>query len=76
MRDAGVTLNDTPKIHSKDPTIDDHFITFKDSDIRIPLQLSGVFSYFHTRKPTLSELHEFPNFFLTPDANDWNPNCQ
>ena len=69
MRASGVTLNDTPKIHSKDPTIDDYCITFEDSDLRIPLQLSGVFSYFHTRKPTLSELHECPKLFLTPDAN-------
>ena len=76
MRAAGVTLNETTKIHSKDPTIDDHCITFEDSDLRIPLQLSGVFSYFHTRKQTLSELHECPKLFLTPDANDWNPHCQ
>ena len=76
MRAAGVTLNDTPKIHSKDHTIDDHCITFEDSDIRILLHLSGVFSYFHTIKPTLSELHECPKLFLTPDANDCNPHCQ
>ena len=37
MRAAGVTLNDTPNIHSKDPTIDDHCITFEDTDLRIPL---------------------------------------
>ena len=43
MRAAEVTLNETPKIHSKDQTIDDHCITFEDSDLRIPLQLSGVF---------------------------------
>ena len=76
MRAARVTLNETPKIHSKDPTIDGHCITFEDSDIGIPLQLTGVFSYFHTRKPTVSELHECPKLFLTPDANDWNPHCQ
>ena len=76
MRSSGVTPNYTPKIHSKDPTIYDHCITFKDSDLRIPLQLTGVFSYFHTRKPTLSELHECPKLFLTPDVNDWNPHCQ
>ena len=76
IRAAGVTLNDTPNIHSKDLTIDDHCITFEDSDLRIPLQLSGVFSYFHTRKPTLSELHECPKLFLSSDANDWNPHCQ
>ena len=69
MRAAGVTLNDTPKIHRKYPTINDHCITFEGSDLRIPLQLSGVFSYFHTRKPTLSEIHECSNLFLTPDLN-------
>ena len=76
MRAVGVTLNERPKIHSKDPTIDDHYITFEESDLRIPLQLSGVFSYFHTRKPTFSELYECPKLFLTPDANDWNPYFQ
>ena len=40
MRSAGVTLNETPEIHRKDPTIDDHCITFEDSDLRIPLQLT------------------------------------
>ena len=76
IRAAGVTLNDTPKIHSKDPTIYNHCITFEDSDLRIPLQLSGFFSYFYTIKSTLSELHECPKLFLTPDVNDWNPHCQ
>ena len=75
MRAAGVALNETPNIHSKDPKIDNHCITFEDSDIRIPLQLTGVFSYFHTRKPTLSVLHECPKLFLTLDTNDWNPHC-
>ena len=68
--------NGKSKVHSKDPTINDHCITFEESDLRIPLQLSGVFSYFHTRKPTFSELHECSKLFLTPDANDWNPHCQ
>ena len=54
VRAARVTLNETQKIHSKDPTIDYHCITFEDSDLRIPLQLTGLFLYFHTRKPTLS----------------------
>ena len=76
MRAAGVTFNETLNIHSKYPTIDDHYITFEDSDLRIPLQLTGVFLYFHTRKPKLSELHECPKLFLTPDANYWNPHCQ
>ena len=76
MRAAGVTLNETPKIHSKDPTIYNHCINFEYSDLRIPLHLTGVFLYFHTRKPTLLELHECPKLFLTLDANYWNPHFQ
>ena len=75
MRAAGVLVNDRPKIHCKDPTVDDHCIQFEDCDLRIPLQLSGIFSYFHTRMPELNELHECNKLFLTPDAEDWNPNC-
>ena len=32
----------------KDPNELDHVIIFKDEYLRIPLQLNGTFSYFHT----------------------------
>jgi len=52
MREGGVVVNDIPKIHVKDPTVEDHSITFPDEpDLLIPLQLSGIFSYFYTRRP-------------------------
>ena len=63
MRASGVTLNETPKIHSKDPTIDDHCITFEDSDLRIPLQLSGVFSYFHKKADIFRNYMSVPSYF-------------
>ena len=75
MREGGVTVNDTPKVHCVEPTIEDHCITFKDSDLRIPLQLNGVFSYFNTRKPLPSELYDKDRVFLTPDAGEWNAYC-
>ena len=50
MRASGVTLNETPKIHSKDSTIDDQCITLEDSDLRISLQLYGVFFVFSHKK--------------------------
>ena len=56
-----------------DPLVDNHCIKFNDSDIRIPLKLHGIFSYFKSRKPTLKELHELPKLFLTSDADDWSP---
>ena len=75
MRAGGATVNDTAKTHCNDPTVDNHCIIFKNADLKIPLQLSGTFSYFHTRLPTIKELHHCDKVFITPDASDWNPNC-
>ena len=35
----GVTVNEVPKIHKEDPTVDDHAITFVETGFRIPLSL-------------------------------------
>ena len=37
MREGGVQVNDIPKIHCTDPDIDDHCISFKDTELRIQL---------------------------------------
>ena len=76
MRAGCFIVNDVPKIHCEDPEVDNHCVSFDDSDLRIPLQFNGVFSYFHTRVPTESELHECAKVFLTPELSDWNPHCQ
>ena len=75
MRAGGATVNDTAKIHCPDPTVNDHCILFPNADLKIPLQLTGTFSYFHTRLPLIQELHDCDKVFITPDASDWNPNC-
>jgi len=76
MREGGVVVNDVPKIHTKNPTVKDHSISFHDEpDLLIPLHLSGIFSYFCTRRPEEKELFEYNKLFLTPDASDWNPYC-
>ena len=75
MRAGGIIVNDTAKIHCADPTTNDHCILFPTSDLRIPLQLHGIFSYFHSRLPTITELYDCDKYFITPDASDWNPNC-
>ena len=75
MRAGGVEVNEKAKIHCDDPTIDDHCIIFKESELRIPLQLKGIFSYFPSRQPTIDELHNCDKVFITPDSSDWNPNC-
>lgn len=76
LRAGGVSVHDVPKIHCEDPDVNDHCISFDQSELRIPLQLNGIFSYFHSRVPTSRELHECEKIFLTPDSNDWNPHCK
>jgi len=72
MREHGITVNDTPKIQLPNPSVDDHAILL-DSTFRIPLSLSGVFSYFETRKPTLEDLQALSDniYLLTPE--EFNP---
>ena len=55
MRASGVQVNGVPKIHCDDLTTNDHFISFKDIDLWIPLQLFGTFSYFHTTSQCLKK---------------------
>ena len=49
MREAGLTVNDTPKIHIKEPTLLDHAIICDEFDLHIRLHLHGIFSCFKTR---------------------------
>ena len=76
LRADSVIVNNVPMIHCEDPAVDDHCVSFEHSELRIPLQLNGVFSYFHTRFPTERELHKCEKVFLTPDSSDWNPHYQ
>ena len=73
MREAGIQVNDVPKIHVDDPTVEDHSIYFKDFDLRIPLSLWGIFSYFSSRKPVDADVDNTETIFITPDGPSWNP---
>ena len=65
-------VNDVPKIHKEDPTVDDHMITFVEMGFRIPLSLWGIFSYFPTSKPTYDDLlNPTEVYILSPTS--WNP---
>ena len=46
MCEAGIKVNDIPKIQVKNPTVDDHTIIFPQGNLWIPLSLWGIFSYF------------------------------
>lgn len=71
--EAGVTVNDVPKIHVTDPSEEDHAITFPDDTFRIPLRLHGIFSYFSTCVPTSQQVEECDNVYLLTPENHWNP---
>ena len=76
MREAGLIVNDKPKIHCQDPSAEDHTIYDKEHDLRIPLQLDGIFSYFPTRSLTQDELEfaeDYPVVLLSPDSPSWDP---
>lgn len=75
LREAGHTVNECPKFQSVQPSIDDHCIILDgiDSKVRVPLQLHGIFSYFHTRKPTHDEVFGCSKVFMTPDCAYWDP---
>ena len=75
VREAGITLNETPKIQCNEPSIDDHSMYIKEIDMRIHLHLHGIISYFTTRKPTQDEIHSLPWIHLTPDAPEWDPHA-
>ena len=72
LREAGLQVNERAKIHTEDPTADDHSIIFPTTSFRIPLQLFGIFSYFSTTKPTENDmLAGYDVYVMTPER--WNP---
>ena len=72
LQEAGIVVNETPKIQIKDPSVEDHSFFFPETGERIPLSLWGIFSYFLTTKPASSTLQETENVYvLTPPI--WNP---
>jgi hypothetical protein len=78
LREGGHVVNDVPKYQLTDPTIEDHCILLSGTEptARIPLQLYGTFSFFHTRKPTDDEIIGCTKIIMTPDSEFWNPYCE
>eukprot|EP00957_Ditylum_brightwellii_P170821 13001887-Ditylum_brightwellii.AAC.1 len=75
LREAEIRVNDTPKIHKVNPTVDDHAITFLGEGLRISLSLWGVFSYFPTSKPLIEEVNTSESVYkLTPNNGTHMPN--
>ena len=55
LREAGIQINEIPKIHVISPTEEHHTIIFQETNFRNPLTLHGTFSYFPPSKPTTQE---------------------
>ena len=75
LREAGIHINEVPKIHVTSPTEEHHAIIFQETNFRIPLTFHGTFSYFPTSKPSTQELEEPEDVYvLTPTT--WNPHSE
>jgi hypothetical protein len=75
MRLSGLLVDECPKFLARNASITNHSIFFPDHDIRIPLHLRGIVSYFPCRRPTREELNDSSllTLNLTPDTPEWNP---
>ena len=84
IREAGLIVNDVPRIHTRqeDLTNQTHCIVSRvDGDdngtnLNIHMNSDGIFSYFPTRKLTMDGLEEceyMETVYLIPDAAQWNP---
>ena len=73
MREAGLEVREIPKIHVKEPTVEEHSIYFSVESLRIPLSLNGIFSSFPTRRTTTQDLIDGIPVLITPEGPTWNP---
>jgi hypothetical protein len=69
LRARGLIVQDVPS--EFDPS-SPHSIFVPDHNLRIPLSLHGIFSGFHSVKPTWEEYERYPKVELTADI-PWNP---
>ena len=79
LREAGLICNNRPLIHSFPPIKEDHSIIDPKSNLRICLELDGVFSKFGSRYPTSSDLNENDNVIvvnITPPGFSWDQNSK
>ena len=82
MRETGLKGNDVPRIQTKVEDLMDetHCIVANEddngADLKIPLKLDGIFSYFSTRKLTSDEINNckfMETVSLCPEGPDWDP---
>jgi hypothetical protein len=70
LRANGIQVHDCPK--QFDPQ-SKHAIYIPDADLQIPLQMWGVISGFHTRRPTQAELDDVTSHIELTSEEEWTP---
>ena len=76
LREAGLVLNDTPKIHRGDPSVENHSIFDEETGLRIQFTLNGTFSIFSScslMEDKIENVGYYPTIFLTPDSDMLDP---
>jgi len=70
----GVGINECPRILEGDAVSDhSHSILFPNDELKIPLCLNGIVSYFSSRRPTKAEFNQCHHLELTAAEPEWNP---
>ena len=72
FREAGLIVHDTPEIHVKNPSVEDHTIFFPKYDVQIPLSLNGIFSCFPSSKTSIYDMDICDDIFLMNPEGTWN----
>lgn len=72
LRQAGIMVNDVPKIQVKDPTEKDHALVFPETNFVIPMKLWGIFSYLPTSKPSVEDFESSDEIYVLTPTN-FNP---
>ena len=62
LREVGLVLHDTSKIHCNVPSVEYHYLFNEETGLRIPFTLDGTLSVFKTRSLTID------NFFICERA--------
>jgi hypothetical protein len=69
----GVTIKECPRILDPTASDDSHSILFPNKELKIPLLLNAIVSYFQSRRPTKEEFERCPHIELTSNEPEWNP---
>ena len=76
LRESGLVLYDTPKIHCNVPSAEDHSMFDEEKGPRIPFTLDRTFSVFKShslKNEEINNVEDFETVFLTPDSKKWAP---